>query len=256
MSKNKLTKFAELDALPNVLQFPFSVMAETEYAFPYKGSWGSEVFGNDHPIIVELGCGRGEYTVELGRRHPENNYIGIDIKGNRMWSGAREAHDKGLSNVRFLRTEIELLSYFFAEGELSELWLTFPDPQMRKRRKRLTATNFLLMYKGVLGAPMILNLKSDSTFLFTYTKLVAEANGLSILEEYTNLHSEADRDSDLRTIETYYESQWRARDIDIKYLRIALEALGDNPLEPDVEIEMDSYRSYSRSKRSELESTK
>ena len=256
MSKNKLTKFAELDALPNVLQFPFSVMAETEYSFPYKGSWGSEVFGNDHPIIVELGCGRGEYTVELGRRHPENNYIGIDIKGNRMWSGAREAHDKGLSNVRFLRTEIELLSYFFAEGELSELWLTFPDPQMRKRRKRLTATNFLLMYKGVLGAPMILNLKSDSTFLFTYTKLVAEANGLSILEEYTNLHSEADRDSDLRTIETYYESQWRARGIDIKYLRIALEALGDNPVEPDVEIEMDSYRSYSRSKRSELESTK
>lgn len=256
MSKNKLTKFAELDALPNVLQYPFKVMAETGYAFPYKGAWGGEVFHNDHPIIVELGCGRGEYTVELGRRHPENNYIGIDIKGNRMWSGATQAHEEGLRNVCFLRTEIELLSYFFDEGELSELWLTFPDPQMKKRRKRLTATNFLTMYRGVLQAPMILNLKSDSTFLYTYTKAVAEVNGLAILEEYTNLHSEADEKSDLRTIETYYESQWRARGIDIKYLRIALEALTDTPAEPEVEIEMDSYRSYARSKRSELERTK
>lgn len=256
MSKNKLTKFAELDALPNVLQFPFRVMAETGYAFPYKGVWDREVFGNDHPIIVELGCGRGEYTVELARRHPEHNYIGIDIKGNRMWSGAVKAHNEGLDNVRFLRTEIELLSYFFAEGELSELWLTFPDPQMRKRRKRLIATNFLTMYKSLLGAPMILNLKSDSTFLFTYTKLVAKENGLSILEEYTNLHGEADKDSDLRTIETYYESQWKARGIDIKYLKIALSSLPDNPVEPEEEIEMDGYRSYSRSKRSDLESTK
>lgn len=256
MSKNKLTKFTEMEALANVLQYPFKVMAEIGYAFPYKGAWGKEVFGNDHPIIVELGCGRGEYTVELGRRHPENNYIGIDIKGNRMWSGATEAHSEGLSNVRFLRTEIELLSHFFAEGELSELWITFADPQMKKRRKRLTATNFLTMYKEVLKTPMILNLKTDSTFLYTYTKLVAEVNGLSILEEYTNLHNEAHEDSDLRTIETYYESQWRTRGIDIKYLRIALDALRDNPVEPDVEIEMDSYRSYARSKRSELESTK
>lgn len=256
MSKNKLTKFAELDALPNVLQFPFKVMAELGYEFPYKGLWGKEIFGNEHPIIVELGCGRGEYTVALGRKYPECNYIGIDIKGNRMWSGATKAYDEGLTNVRFLRTEIELLSHFFAPGELSELWLTFPDPQMKKRRKRLTATNFLSTYKKVLKAPMILNLKSDSKFLYTYTKLVAEANGLSILEEYTDVHNEADEGSVLRRIETYYESQWRARGIDIKYLRIALEALSENPVEPDVEIEMDSYRSYSRNKRSELESTK
>lgn len=255
MSKNKLTKFAELDALPNVFQFPFKVM-ETDITFPYKGKWGKEVFGNDHPIIVELGCGRGEYTVELGRRHPENNYIGIDIKGNRMWSGATKAHQEGLSNVCFLRTEIELLSRFFAPGELSEIWITFPDPQMKKRRKRLTATNFLTMYKEVLKEPMVLHLKSDSQFLYTYTKLVAEANGLTILEEYSNIHVQADESSELRTIETYYESQWRTRGIDIKYLRISLEGLSESPLEPEVEIEMDSYRSYSRSKRSELESTK
>lgn len=256
MSKNKLTKFAELDALPNVFQYPFKVMDDIDRQFPYRGRWGSDVFGNDHPIIVELGCGRGEYTVELGRKHPENNYIGIDIKGNRMWSGATQAYNDGLNNVRFLRTEIELLDYFFDDGELSEIWLTFPDPQMRKRSKRLTATNFLSVYKGVLKAPMILNLKSDSGFLYTYTRLVAEVNALDILEVYTDLHTQAAPESDLRTIETYYEGQWRARGIDIKFLRLSLANLSESPIEPDDEIPMDSYRSYSRSKRSELEMTK
>lgn len=256
MSKNKLTKFSELDALPNVLQYPYKVLSALDGAFPYRGKWGEEIFGNDHPIIVELGCGRGEYTVELARKHPEKNYIGIDIKGNRMWNGATRAYKDGLTNVRFLRTEIEFLTRFFDTGEVSELWLTFPDPQMSKRRKRLTSTNFLIQYKEILSSPKLLNLKTDSMFLYTYTSLMAEANGLEILQNYADIEKEVDDSDDLNQIRTYYEGQWRSRGISIKYLKVALEALSDNPIEPDVEIPKDSYRSYGREKRSNIEQAK
>ena len=130
-----------LDTSPNVLQYPYKVLKGVEGRFPYRGVWGTKVFGNVHPISIELGCGRGEYTVELARNHPDNHYIGIDIKGNRMWSGATTAYREGLGNVRFLRAEIESLTSFFGDGEVSELWLTFHDPQMRKVRKRLTSTH-------------------------------------------------------------------------------------------------------------------
>lgn len=256
MSKNKQTKFAELGALANVFQYPYKVLSALDWVFPYRGKWREAVFGNDYPIIVELGCGRGEYTVELARLHPENNYIGIDIKGNRMWSGATQADREGLSNVRFLRTEIEFLSYFFATGEVSELWLTFPDPQMSKWRKRLTSTNFLSQYKSILTHPMILNLKTDSTFLYTYTKLLAEKNGLEVIQCLTDVENEAGPRSDLNRITTYYESQWRGRGIDIKYLKIALDNLSDEPIEPTEEIPKDAYRSYGREKRSNLEHSK
>lgn len=252
MSKNKLTKFAELDKLPNVLQYPYSVLKE-EGGFPYKGLWHREIFKNDHPIIVELGCGRGEYTVALAKQHPERNYIGIDIKGNRMWSGATEAYSEGLSNVRFIRTQVEFLPYFFGDKELSELWLTFPDPQMRKQRKRMTATNFLSIYKPLLKSPMVLNLKTDSNFLYQYTKEVAKANNLEIATDYNDIYCQAPEQSELRVIKTYYESQWLARGIDIKYLQIHLEALPISPIEPDVEIPWDSYRSYGRNQRGQLE---
>ncbi|WP_298630587.1 tRNA (guanosine(46)-N7)-methyltransferase TrmB [uncultured Porphyromonas sp.] len=255
MSKNKQTKFAELDALPNVLQYPYKILKSLEGHFPYRGKWGEMVFGNDHPIIVELGCGRGEYTLELGRKHPENNYIGIDIKGNRMWSGATTAHQEGLNNVRFLRAEIESQIHFFDEGEVSEIWLTFPDPQMRKRRKRLTSTSFLQQYKSILRSPMLLNLKTDSLFLFTYSELVAKANGLEIIECYQDIDKEVQEESDLRSIQTYYESQWRGRGITIKFLKLALEALPDTPIEPSDEVPWDSYRSYGRERRSAMNQT-
>lgn len=250
MSKNKLTKFAELDALPNVFQYPYRELRSRGFTFPYKQKWGDDIFGNEHPIIVELGCGRGEYTVELAQRHPENNYIGVDIKGNRMWSGATRAHENQMTNVRFLRTEIELLPYFFGPEEISEIWLTFPDPQMRKTGKRLTSSGFLSMYQPLLKDPKLLHLKSDSLFLYTYTKLLAEANGVKILADYSDVHSEALPDSDLRTIETYYESQWRGRGISIKYLKLSLSYMREQLMEVEEDIPWDTYRSYGRNQRS------
>lgn len=252
MGKSKLEKFEELDALPNVLQFPFGKLKDINNVFPYKGLWASKLFRNDHPIVIELGCGRGEYTVELAKKHPENNYIGIDIKGNRMWSGATTAYKEGLSNVLFLRAEIESIHHFFCNGEVSEIWLTFPDPQMRKYRKRLTSSPFLLKYKSILKSPMVVHLKTDSNFLFEYTKLVARDNNLKILDSYSNIDEEVSADSDLRTIKTYYETQWRGRGITIKYLSIEIDNLADHPIEPVEEITWDSYRSYGREKRSEV----
>ena len=130
MGKGKLQKFADMREYPNVVEHHFSIADATP--FPMKGSWGKEFFGNDNPIVIELGCGRGEYTVGLARRYPDKNFIGVDIKGARMWTGATEAIREGLKNVGFLRTNIEIIDHFFAPGEVSEIWLTFPDPQMKK----------------------------------------------------------------------------------------------------------------------------
>lgn len=252
MSKSKLEKFAEIDRLSNVLQYPFETLRREGMRFPYRGKWHAEVFHSDAPIVLELGCGRGEYTVELGRTYPDHNFIGMDIKGNRLWSGATTADEEGLNNVRFLRAEIEFIDKFFAPGEVSEIWLTFPDPQMRKSRRRLTSPRFLSMYREILGTPPILHLKTDSHFLFSYTEAVAEANQLEILERMTDIHDEAPADSPLRTIRTYYEEQWIGRGIPIKYLRLSLATLPDTPIEPDVEPEPDSYRSFGRSRRAEV----
>lgn len=252
MSKSKLEKFAEIDRLSNVLQYPFETLRQEGMSFSYRGKWSDEIFGNDAPIVLELGCGRGEYTVELGRTYPDHNFIGMDIKGNRLWAGAKTADEEGLDNVRFLRAEIEFIDKFFAPGEVSEIWLTFPDPQMRKSRRRLTSPRFLSMYKEILDTPAILHLKTDSQFLFTYTEAVAESNHLEILRRMTDIHEEADPDSPLRTIRTYYEDQWIGRGIPIKYLSLNLDELPAEPIEPDVEIEPDSYRSYGRSRRAEV----
>lgn len=251
MAKNKLAKFADLDKLDIVLQYPYSVL-KSEDGFPYKGHWNEDVFMNTNPIVIELGCGRGEYTLGMARKYPHVNFIGIDIKGNRIWNGAMKAEDEQLPNVRFLRTEIEFLPHFFGPEEVSEIWLTFPDPQMKKTRKRLTSTRFLISYCEILGGDKILNLKSDSSFLYLYTKAVADANHLKILEDYQDVYKEVERGSDLRQIQTYYERQWLARGLDIKYLRISLADLPDRWEEPGIDIPYDTYRSYGRNQRSEL----
>lgn len=251
MSKNKLAKFADLDQLENVLQYPFSTLKK-EGHFPLRGKWHSDIFMNPNPIVIELGCGRGEYTLGLARKYPDKNFIGIDIKGNRIWSGAMEAHREELVNVRFLRTEIEFLTQFFAPDEVAEIWLTFPDPQMKKVRRRLTSTRFLEMYRQILGKKKILNLKSDSQFLYQYTKEVAKANDITIIEDRDNIYTQVEESSDLRQIQTYYEHQWLARGIDIKYLCLSLENMPNELVEPDVEIPWDDYRSYGRNRRSEL----
>ena len=145
MGKNKLQKFDDMSGYPHVFQYPFAVLREK--GFDMKGRWNIDFFKNDNPIVLELGCGKGEYAVGLARKYPNKNFIGIDIKGARMWTGAKASLQEGLSNVAFLRTSIELIDHFFAPGEVSEIWITFPDPQMKKVRKRLTSTRFMELYR-------------------------------------------------------------------------------------------------------------
>ena len=148
MSKGKLEKFADMASYPHVFEYPYSVVDDVP--FEMKGKWNERFFKNDHPIVLELGCGRGEYTVGLGRMFPDKNFIGVDIKGARMWSGATESLQSGMTNVAFLRTNIEIIDRFFAPGEVSEIWLTFSDPQMKKATKRLTSTYFMERYRKFL----------------------------------------------------------------------------------------------------------
>lgn len=246
MGKNKLSKFADMSVFPHVYQYPRqSVMAE---GCPHKGRWGTDVFKNDHPIVLELGCGKGEYTVGLAERYPEKNFIGIDIKGARMWTGAKRSLEAGMDNVAFLRTEIELLAHFFAEGEISEIWITFPDPQMKKVTKRLTSTRFLGLYASLLKPEGLIHLKSDSPFLYTYTKAVCDLNALPVRRDTSDLYAEGNV-SDSLDIKTYYEEQWLSRGLTIKYICFTPRPQQETWTEPDVEIEHDSYRSFGRSKR-------
>lgn len=243
MGKNKLKKFADLDTYENVVQIPFKQL-ESE-GFQYKGKWSSEFFGNDHPVILELGCGKGEYTVKLASHYPEFNFIGIDIKGSRMWNGATKAKELGLKNVGFLRTNIENVGLFFGDGEIAEIWLTFPDPQMKKTRKRLTATNFMESYRTIMVENGIVHLKSDSNFMYLYTEAMVAENQFEVLRQTDNLYH-SDILDEVLSIQTFYEKQWLDRGISIKYLSFRLSH--QEPLrEPDVEIEKDPYRSFGRS---------
>ncbi|MBD5325753.1 MAG: tRNA (guanosine(46)-N7)-methyltransferase TrmB [Bacteroides sp.] len=244
MGKNKLRKFAEMEQFPRVLQVPFAKLKEEGFAM--RGRWHDEFFGNRNPIVLELGCGRGEYTVGLAREFADRNFIGIDIKGARMWAGAKEAHLAGMENVGFLRTNIELLGEFFAPGEVAEIWITFPDPQMKKVRKRLTATNFLEMYRTILTPDGIVNLKTDSPFLYEYTSRLVDLNKLPIIKRTDDLYGNPEGVDRILNIRTHYEKQWLARGLNIKYLAFRLPAeVGLE--EPDAsDIEFDSYRSYGR----------
>lgn len=258
MSKNKLAKFADMDRYPHVFQA--GAVATDPTPFPMKGRWGADFFKNDNPIVLELGCGRGEYTVGLGQLFPDKNFIGVDIKGSRMWTGATESLEAGMKNVAFLRTHIEFIDRFFAPGEVAEIWLTFSDPQMKKATKRLTSTYFLKRYRHFMQENGLIHLKTDSNFLFTYTNYMVEANKLPIEFRTDDLYHtlEAEENEGVRQIlgiQTYYEQQWTARGLNIKYLKFRLPLEGQL-IEPDVEIELDDYRSYNRSKRSGLTTSK
>ena len=254
MGKGKLAKFADMAENPLVVECPFSDLQQGDFAL--RGRWAEEMFHNTRPIVLELGCGRGEYTIGLARRDPGKNYIGVDIKGARMWTGAQQALREGMQNVAFLRTNNEFNDRFFAPGEVNEIWLTFSDPQMKKATKRLTSTGFLTRYRRFLTDGGLVHVKTDSNFLFTYTEELLKANGLNALINTRNLYGETGQDTeDARAIQTYYEQMWRARGIDIKYLCFPLPHKGELA-EPDVEIELDEYRSYSRQKRSSLETAK
>ena len=256
MGKGKLAKFADMETYENVFQYPFSVIENVP--FEMKGHWHEQYFKNQNPIVLELGCGKGEYTVELAKLYPNMNFIGVDIKGARMWTGATQALQLGLKNVAFLRTNIEIIERFFAEDEVQEIWLTFSDPQMKNPRKRLTSTFFMNRYRKFLIDGGTIHLKTDSNFLFTYTTYMVEKNSLPVIFRTEDLYHDERIDDDTKkilAIQTYYESMWIARGLNIKYLKWNLPRAGELE-EPEVEIELDDYRSYSRSKRSSLDKAK
>ncbi|MDR1357629.1 MAG: tRNA (guanosine(46)-N7)-methyltransferase TrmB [Tannerellaceae bacterium] len=256
MGKNKLAKFDDMATYPHVLQYPFERLREEGFAL--KGRWRDAFFANANPIVLELGCGKGEYSVGLGRIFPDKNFIGVDIKGARMWSGAKESMEAGMGNVAFLRTDIELIDRFFDGGEVDEIWLTFPDPQMKKCAKRLTSARFMQLYRRILAPRGLVHLKTDSRFLYAYTVGMARANGLTILADTADLYRSGLCDTagnEALSILTYYERQWLERGIDIKYLCFACDKR-EAFMEPDMEIEPDDYRSFSRSRRSSVASGK
>lgn len=244
MGKNKLRKFAEMETIDLVFQYPFGRLKEE--AFPLRGRWNAEFFHNSNPIVLELGCGKGEYTTGIARQFTDKNFIGIDIKGARMWTGACQARDEGLANVAFLRTSIELLDSFFAPGEVSEIWITFPDPQMKKVNKRLTGTRFIELYRKVLVPGGLIHLKTDSPFLFAYTSMMAGHNGLEVQQSTPDLYAVLSADDPILNIRTHYERQWLARGLTIKYIRFlpGADTLEEPPGADD--IPQDTYRSYSR----------
>ena len=254
MSKGKLAKFADMETYENVFQYPFSVVSDVP--FDMRGHWNEQYFKNSNPIVLELGCGKGEYTVGLAKRYPHLNFIGVDIKGARMWTGATQALQEGLKNVAFLRTNIEIIDRFFAPGEVQEIWLTFSDPQMKNPRKRLSSTYFMERYRRFLTDNGTIHLKTDSNFLFTYTCYMVERNQLPVELKTSDLYKEQDQAyAEAASIQTYYESMWLARGLNIKYIKFHLPHEGQLE-EPDVEIELDDYRSYHRTKRSSLETAK
>ena len=261
MSKGKLQKFAEMETFKNVFQYV------SEVPFEMKGHWREQYFHNNNPIVLELGCGKGEYTVGLARVYPDINFIGVDIKGARIYTGAKQALEEGLDNVAFLRTSIEIIDRFFSEDEVQEIWLTFSDPQMKNVHKRLTSTFFMTRYRRFLIDGGVVHLKTDSNFLFTYTTYMVEKNTLPVLFRTEDLYeneigedSVAKSDMDEKTreilgIHTYYENQWIDRGLNIKYMKFLLPRKCEL-VEPDVEIELDDYRSFKRTKRSGLEKSK
>lgn len=228
MGKGKLQKFAEMETFSNVFQYPFSVIENVP--FEMKGHWREQYFHNDNPIVLELGCGKGEYTVELARLYPQVNFIGVDIKGARMHKGAKEALTAGLSNVAFLRTNIEIIDRFFAKDEVQEIWLTFSDPQMKNPRKRLTSTYFMNRYRHFLVDGGLIHLKTDSNFLFTYTTYMVEENRLPLLFRTEDLYHTDGIDEETRkilSIQTFYEAQWIARGLNIRYMKFHLPQQGE-----------------------------
>ena len=221
-----------------------------------RGHWNEQYFKNNNPIVLELGCGKGEYTVGLAKRYPHMNFIGVDIKGARMWTGATLALQEGLKNVAFLRTNIEIIDRFFAPNEVQEIWLTFSDPQMKNPRKRLSSTFFMERYRRFLKDNGIIHLKTDSNFLFTYTNYMVDHNQLPVELKTNDLYKQEDQVySEAASIQTYYETMWLARGLNIKYIKFHLPHEGVLE-EPNVEIELDDYRSYHRTKRSSLETAK
>ena len=226
MSKGKLAKFADMASYPHVFEYPYSVVEDVP--FEMRGRWRQDFFHNDNPIVLELGCGKGEYTVGLARAHHDINYIGVDIKGARIWRGLKQSNEEGLKNVAFLRARIDQIEHFFGKDEVSEIWVTFPDPHPgegeRNARHRLTSPEFLERYRKIVRPDGILNLKTDSPIMYEFTLHdVVEKQGLPLLYATDDLYANDDN-LEVKTIRTFYEQMWLDQGLTIKYIRFKINA--------------------------------
>jgi tRNA (guanine-N7-)-methyltransferase len=230
VGKNKLARWNELGTFSNVFQPEIETVAGIDH--PVKGTWNKEVFKNQNPVILELGCGKGEYTLGLATRFPQNNYIGIDIKGARMWRGAKTAFELNLKNAAFLRTRIEFINSFFTEDEVDEIWITFPDPHPGRRNsnKRLTSPWFLNRYRMFMKDKGLIHLKTDNTELYNFTRKVTLHNKLNLVNDTNNLYAKNISD-DILSIRTHYEKIFLNSGLKICYLSFRLDK--DKILEDD-----------------------
>lgn len=219
-SKNKLKRFNENETFENVIQ---PTREEVTSGFKYQGKW-NEFFGNNNPIVLELGCGKGEYTVALAQRNPNVNYIGIDIKGARFWRGAKTAIEDNIPNVAFVRTQIELVDFIFAENEVSEIWITFPDPQIKYKRTkhRMTGDAFLKRYHKVLNSEGIMHLKTDSEFMHGYTLGLLHGQGHDVMYANHDVYRQEGAPEEVTKVQTYYESQYLEKGKAITYIKFKL----------------------------------
>lgn len=222
MSKNKLARYSAIRNLPNVIELEDY---SPETVSIHKGRWADSVFGNDYPIVLELACGKGDYTIELAKRYPQKNFIGVDIKGDRIWKGAERADSMKLENVRFLRIYIDHICNYFGKDEVSEIWITFPDPYLgeKKIQKRLTSPVFLQRYHQILAVGGEVHLKTDSPELFEYTNEVITENGLKTTVMIEDVHHENHAVPDLDIL-TYYEKMHLEAKKRIRYIRFTLDA--------------------------------
>ncbi len=217
MGKNKLRKWAEIEDYAHVIQPRFEDVFKKDHEL--KGKWKEDFFGNDNPLILELGCGKGEYTIGMARRFPEKNFLGMDIKGARIWKGARTAYRDSITNVGFIRTRVELIESFFGRDEVDGIWITFPDPQLKKRRnkKRLTGARFINHYRSFLKNTGQIHLKTDSRELYDYTMRLIKENGMEIIKSTTDLYAEKDID-EILGIRTHYEEIFLDAGKNINYI--------------------------------------
>ena len=205
-NKNKLQRFTENLTFSNLFQYRYE---EVVNGFFLKGKWNREFFKNDHPLILELGCGKGEYTVGMAQRYPEKNFIGVDIKGARLWRGLKTAQEENLKNVAFVRTRIELSEYYFGQQEVDELWITFPDPQIKasRERKRLTSPRFLKRYACFLKPGAVIHLKTDALLLYDYTREIIAQGGHTLLDASEDIYGSG-MNNEMTQIQTFYEKKW------------------------------------------------
>ena len=219
MSKNKLQHFAEMKTFTNLFQPSAKQMYESD--FELKGKWNDKYFRNSNPLVLELGCGKGEYTIGLAKKYLDSNFVGIDIKGARLWTGSKIATDENMTNVAFIRNKVEFINSFYNKNEVDEIWITFPDPQIEKSKKRLTSSRFLNLYSEILKPKGIIHLKTDSILLHKYTLKIIKQNNLELIFSSDDLYN-SEYNNDILSIRTYYEQKYLDKGIKTTYLKFKL----------------------------------